>query len=51
MKNSRLVFVVLFSIECISQIYVERIEIVTPTAKQEATSIWQTINNIDFFEK
>lgn len=54
MKPFKLLLVVLISISslyCKSQTSKSRIEITQPTIKQEATSIWRTINDIAFFEK
>ncbi len=51
---SKLLIVISFSITtlgCKSQTLTTRIEIVQPTVQQEATSIWRTINDINFLEK
>lgn len=39
------------SLGCKSQASISRIEIVHPTVEQEATSVWRTINDIEFFEE
>jgi len=41
----------IISFGCESQTVIPRIEIVEPNIEQEATSIWRTINDIDFFEE
>lgn len=42
--------ILLFSQSCESQNLKNRISILVPTIDQEASSIWRTINDIDFFE-
>ncbi len=54
MNLSKLIFTVIISMfcsSCESHQKISRVEIVQPTIKQEATSIWRTINDIAFFEK
>lgn len=41
----------LTSSPCNKQVSSQRIEIIQPSIEQEATSIWQTINNLSFFEQ
>ena len=54
MKLSKFAFTIVFliiSLNCKSQTKTSRIKIVQPTVQQEATSIWRTINDINFLEK
>jgi len=53
MKLTKLLLLVfsLSNLSCKSQTQDSRIEIIQPTIEQEATSIWRTINDIEFFEK
>ncbi|MFC4634469.1 hypothetical protein ACFO3O_11160 [Dokdonia ponticola] len=46
-----LLYFLIFSLSCTSQTQETWIEIVQPTIEQEATSIWRTINDINFLEK
>lgn len=49
-KSLFIAVVILSSLGCKSQASISRIEIVQPTVEQEATSVWRTINDIEFFE-
>lgn len=52
MKLLNLILIgLLFSNACLSQESKEKISINIPSVEQEATSIWRTINDINFFER
>ncbi|MEO1486126.1 MAG: hypothetical protein AAFU57_10275 [Bacteroidota bacterium] len=46
-----IVFLWLFSLKAISQQNTVKLEIMSPSVELEATSVWRTINDIEFFEK
>lgn len=50
-KKVIIAIILLTSISCWSQELKKNISISIPTIEQEATSIWRTINDIEFFEK